>query len=271
MKKFVYPFILTILIFHNIQSQELDSLTLYPNSSLIIETVHANVNYAGQFLDFEYAIENSLHSEQNIYSFLVEISTDFELVKSPNMWRGNFYSARKRVISWGSRDSSFDVKASELLSGFVLRVHALPNFTNYFARGYVEITPVQYGKAPELAQTEGADIFQNSKKGLTLGPWLPDSTLSLDSFTDTLETFRYRSCEELGWATDTAVCGQLEESLSQVKISLLAQDSVAAANALSNFIELVEQEKDASLTSEGYALLYFNADYLRAKLVGKNE
>lgn len=95
--------------------------------------------------------------------------------------------------------------------------------------------------------------------------------MSLDSFTDTLETFRYRSCEELEWATKASVCAQLEDDLTLVKSSLVAQDSIAAVNALSDFIELVEQEKDASLTSEGYALLYCNAEALRARLAGKNE
>ena len=44
------------------------------------------------------------------------------------------------------------------------------------------------------------------------------------------------------------------------------EDSLSAANALAEFIALVEAEKDASLTSEGYALLYFNAEYLADRL-----
>ncbi len=89
--------------------------------------------------------------------------------------------------------------------------------------------------------------------------------------TDTLETFRFRSCEELGWANDTSVCSQLEDDLSEVKAALESEDSLTAANALKRFIDLVEAEKETSLTSEGYALLYFNAEYLRRRLDDANE
>ncbi len=86
------------------------------------------------------------------------------------------------------------------------------------------------------------------------------------ALTDTLETFRFRSCEELDWANDAGVCGELENNLSQVKTALLAEDSLVAANALQRFIDLVEAEKEASLTSEGYALLYFNGQYLKKRI-----
>ena len=86
------------------------------------------------------------------------------------------------------------------------------------------------------------------------------------AFTDTLETFRFRSCEELEWANDAGVCEELEDDLSEVKTALETEDSLAAANALAKFIALVEAEKNASLTSEGYALLYFNAEYLADRL-----
>jgi len=92
---------------------------------------------------------------------------------------------------------------------------------------------------------------------------------SLTSFTDTLEIYRTRSCEELGWANDPAVCSRLEEDLNQVRSNLAAGDSLAAAGALSEFINLVESEKEASLSSEGYALLFFNGQYLWERLQGK--
>jgi len=44
---------------------------------------------------------------------------------------------------------------------------------------------------------------------------------------------------------------------------------VAAAGALQDFINLVQAEKDASLSSEGYALLFFNGQYLWKRLQGK--
>jgi len=62
----------------------------------------------------------------------------------------------------------------------------------------------------------------------------------------------------------------LENQLSEVKAALQNQNSVLAAKVLAEFIELVEQEKETSLTSEGYALLFFNAEYLAERLRGED-
>ena len=128
---------------------------------------------------------------------------------------------------------------------------------------------VQFILDEEPDSVESSSFFDVAKKGTTIFP-REDIIESSLHFTDTLETFRFRSCEELNWATNAKVCGELEDNLSEVKANLQAGDSRSAANALSDFIELIEQEKDESLTSEGYALLYFNAEYLRKRLAGED-
>ena len=128
---------------------------------------------------------------------------------------------------------------------------------------------VQFILDEEPDSVENSSFFDVAKKGTTIFPRV-DVIESSESFTDTLETFRFRSCEELDWATNSGVCGELENELYQIKTALQKKDSVEAIHALSTFIELVEQEKDKSLTSEGYSLLFFNAEYLHSRLVGED-
>lgn len=246
--------------------------TIMPRNNVIpIVKAMVTKNHSENF-HYKYELTNELESPQLLRRFYIISSLLVSNITTPSSeWLG-IYSQNRGYIFWSKVNGVPGLAPGNSLNNYSFESNYPPSIStsiseNTFWASFPYEFEGPFGKLDNIIDS----LSSAGVKKLTLGPWLPDSTLSLDSFTDTLETFRYRSCEELGWATDTAVCGQLEESLSQVKISLLAQDSVAAANALSNFIELVEQEKDASLTSEGYALLYFNADYLRAKLVGKNE
>ncbi len=266
LKSFLLKSIIVLLFGGIAYGQNTDSLIAYPNSDKIEVIINAEINKNEEKFEYNYLLENSVLSEQNIYSFLLEISPNVHSLKSPNLWGGNISNVRKKVVSWGSRDTLADLKPSELLSGFSFISEGLPGIFDYFIRGFVEIEPVAYGQAPPLSMTTGSDIFENSVNGLTISPWIPDPSISLISFTDTLETFRHRSCEELEWVTDAGVCIELEDGLSEVKANLQAGDSLSAANALKRVIDLVEAEKETSLTSEGYALLYFNAQYLGEKL-----
>jgi hypothetical protein len=282
----------------NAQTSDIDSLgTDYP--FLYHVEFEADVYMSGEFYYYNFEVFNNPINEGIIISFDINLRDTLSYMpdttnlrfKHPYM-KNSFERMYRRIKGfvipvgflqspgkWSGAFSKFGdagfggspvIEPGDSLSGFVLQSRGLPKIR--VLKVYPRFEVEKYFQSlddPNLTQTfEEMDSLRNMVNyyGFTLGPWLPDSTLSLNSFTDTLETFRYRSCEELGWATDAAVCGQLEENLSQVKISLLAKDSVAAANALSNFIELVELEKDASLTSEGYALLFFNAEYLAERL-----
>ena len=218
-------------------------------------------------LIFKYSyIENSF---RRMYSRIKGAAVPVGFPTSPGRWSGAFSKFGEAGFS-----GSPVINPGDTLSGFVMQSRGLPSIREIIVYPRFDVSKFfQSLNDPNLTQTfEEMDSLRNMVNyyGYTLGPWLPDSTLSLESFTDTLETFRFRSCEELGWANDTTVCGQLENQLSQVKTALQNQDSVQAANVLAEFIALVEQEKETSLTSEGYALLFFNAEYLAERLRGED-
>ena len=90
--------------------------------------------------------------------------------------------------------------------------------------------------------------------------------MSPQDFTDSLETFRLRSCEELGWITNQGICNSLRVKLRNVRRHLERDKPKQARNVLNAFINQVEAQRGKHITEEGYALLYFNAEYLMDKL-----
>ncbi len=217
-----------------------------------------------------YSVTNTAASIDPLYEIGIRSRLPISNIQKPNNEWDGFYSTRNGEVNWAKIGGAIPgIVRDYTVNGFSFHASQIPSITDSYSRNYVwysfpDEIEGPFGKLEALI--DSVYTLSIGVKQITLGPWLPDSTLSLKSFTDTLETYRYRSCEELGWATDTTVCGQLEQQLTDVKTALQDQDSLGAANVLSEFIQLVEEEKETNLTSEGYALLFFNAQYLAERL-----
>jgi hypothetical protein len=242
-----------------------DSLTIFtqPMRNNFEEKVTGFVSKSDSIFSYEFEIYSGSDSKQKIWFWTFFSDAKILSHTSPEGWKFLNRGVPKRV-AWGSESNSFEIKPNSLLEGFKIISSYTPTIKNYYMEGWV-----QFILDEEPDSVENSSFFDVAKKGTTIFPRV-DVIESSESFTDTLETFRFRSCEELDWATNSGVCGELENELYQIKTALQKKDSVEAIHALSTFIELVEQEKDKSLTSEGYSLLFFNAEYLRKRLAGED-
>jgi len=239
----------------------------------IIPKISASINFIEESDRYEYSYEllNQINSPKPIYLFKISISTFVE-AKSPNKDWVTGYLPRENSISWAKVGGDIPgIISGDSLKFFQLLHENLPKI------GPVQLSNYAWSSFPNEGPTGKAfqivDSLRKNNSSVKLNTIIPNEDIgmisSLTSFTDTLEIYRTRSCEELGWANDPAVCSRLEEDLNQVRSNLAAGDSLAAAGALSEFINLVESEKEASLSSEGYALLFFNGQYLWERLQGK--
>jgi hypothetical protein len=233
----------------------------HPQKGLINEVLTIDINKGLANYTYNYSLSNESGAKQNIWLWLIISDSKISAVQSPENWN-SLSTGEPNRISWASRNSSFRIKPGEKLEGFSFESEFLPKIKKYYMEGWEQIV-LQAGQEPD--SIENPSFFDTAKEGYMVFP--RDSVIeNVLDFTDTLETFRHRSCEELEWATDAGVCVELEEDLSEIRTALVAGDSLSAANALAEFIALVETEKNTSLTSEGYALLYFNAEYLAERL-----
>jgi len=100
----------------------------------------------------------------------------------------------------------------------------------------------------------------------TIGPKTPpDPFIPLD-FIEMLIDYKIQSCD-LGWIENQGVCRSLRATLDNVQRQLEQGRIQSAANNLQAFLNEVEALKDVQLSSEAYALLRFNGEYLLRKLL----
>ncbi len=109
--------------------------------------------------------------------------------------------------------------------------------------------------------------------GKTVGPVLPPTPFVALAFLDTLTSYKHQAFA-LGWIKNRGIVQSLDAKLDNAKRQLQRNNKTAARNILRAFLNEVEalwkgEEHPyggKQITSEAYALLKFNAEYLISKL-----
>lgn len=265
-------------------AQKVNGQITYPDGAK--SDIHSTVSFIDDSLQYTYTILNRESSTQVLSTFIINV--DDSTLSNPPFYTADFYLVTpapnkfyidgivvSNAISGTAASRFLELPPENGLAPgesliFSVSTLGLPSIQLFYSEGFVP--PYNESLVDSLLKLGYTldeifyDINDKSYSTHTVASKIwPDST-SLSTFIDTMEVYRHRSCTELGWANDTKVCEELENDLSEVKTALEMEDSLSATNALAEFIALVETEKDASLTSEGYALMYFNAQYLADRL-----
>jgi hypothetical protein len=110
-----------------------------------------------------------------------------------------------------------------------------------------------------------ADLLNNSFVGFTIGPVkLPTPFVPID-FLDTLSTFTTQS-RSLGWITSQTVADKYLAYFSTAKTQLQQHNTAGARTTLQSVLHDVNVDSSSTLTSEAYALLRYNTEYLLSQL-----
>ncbi|MEX1277268.1 MAG: hypothetical protein WEB62_10335 [Bacteroidota bacterium] len=103
--------------------------------------------------------------------------------------------------------------------------------------------------------------------GMTVGPSAPPMSFSPLAWVDTLISYKHRAFA-LGWIKNQGIVQSLDAKLENAKAQLQRGNKTSARNILQTVINEVEALNDQGnqLTSEAYALLKYNAEFLLSKL-----
>jgi hypothetical protein len=274
-----------VLIFLSKQDimAQIDSLPPYPSAKEVRPTVIASTNKEDAKYIFGYTVANGVDALQHIWTFFVEIKSKSFNSMSPTDWHSSLIRRDSiTAITWGSEDSLADIAAGKSLRGFKIVSTGLPGVVRFFAHGFLEPPEgeIEY-------QSGSNDVLVNSVQGITLGPMDPPVFFVPISFLDTLISYKHQSVT-LGWLKtkrdddcdedeqpDDGVVNNLDKRLEKARKELSKRDSTKARKELEKFVKKVEklrkrseeaEQKNKSdqvvMTSEAYALLKFNAEYL---------
>lgn len=214
-------------------------------------------------LIFKYTVLNKVESLQSIEEFAVKnyFATSESNDQSDHL---KFRNLNKiHLVSWQVKTPLDYNRNGLLLPGekgvYKLLTNGLPKPSDYYVKGN------------NRDLTFSADeILTNSVSGTTLVPAAPPEPFEASAFTDTLLSYTEQACE-LEWISNRGICQSLQAPLQNTKRQLERGNTRAAANSVQAFLNEVEAVRRNHLTSEGYALLWYNWQYLLERLNDENQ
>jgi hypothetical protein len=196
-------------------------------------------------------------SKQDVWTFDVSYKGSVSSLVAPTGWIVLAGGGVARV-SWSGSDTSRFVHPGETLSGLRFGSSALPCIRQYLAAGWV---------APPVLEIEpdsiiGDNIFENSKIGKTVGPNPAPDPFDAAAFLDSLISYTRQSFGQ-GWIADKVTAEKYIGLFSAARSQFDSSDPTSAGGTLTAVFANVSADSAATLlTSEAYALLYFNTKYL---------
>jgi hypothetical protein len=233
----------------------------YLPMNLLTAKVKCKVTPSQNGLNFSYSISNDSTSRQPIWRFAVEKM--FYLVynfDAPYKWQGSYFYDWDNLLKWGIiRDSRFYpynliTPGNFLDSMSFVSDSVLPFITTYYLQG-------KNGESFPDDQF----IFENSFKGVTICGTNPPDPFVPINFIDSLINYNFRSFE-LGWITNQSTANKYDSLFTSAKTQLQQNNNNAARTTLQTVLQEVDIDSTNNLTSEAYALIKYNTEYLLSKL-----
>ena len=224
---------------------------------------------------YSYSLSLLPSSQQYLESFAVDYSANIQQKQKPaNRWDIFDYSKQHR-IDWtnsnidttGLRTDTTDIGPGGSLGGFSYKSFGLPTIVNSYSQGNapgLAFTGEPPSKMEELLALI-LDFPNNTVIQVTLGPEDPPSPFDGINFLDILASYTTRS-RSLGWIKDQPTADKYLAYFSLARDKLVQGDSVGARTSLQQVLRDVDIDSIANLTSEAYALLKYNTEYLVGKL-----
>ncbi len=226
-------------------------------------------------LEYAYTLESSQKSKQRIGVFILKFGEHLRVDgKTPSDWHGGQDYEKgggKLANQWSWFPAGKNSKAlspGNTLDGLILRGKSLPILGDAYVQG-------QSRRLPWPAPFKNRD-FRNRLSRLwvfpanyihltTVVPGNYKDSVQSTTVLDTLISYKHQALA-LKWIDNQGIANSLDQKLENARKKLVSGDSVAARNNLEAFVNEVEAQKDKHLTSEAYALLKFNAQYLIDRL-----
>lgn len=166
------------------------------------------------------------------------------------------------------------IPPGETVSGFELYSRGLPGIRDYYlVPSHIKPKPLRdRSVAPPDADGVYARNYYNfvesiSVKGRTVGPTAPPEKVIPLDYLLYLSDLK-RQAQALGWLTGAGFIDELDRMFREIKERIQTDNSAGAVRELNSFIASVETsyQNGEEITSEGWALLKFNAEYLRDQI-----
>lgn len=260
---------------------------VYEPTTKVKPKVKTTVGFKDGTYTYSYEVFNDTESIQRLYEFGIECKIPISEIITPWTWRDGKYTFVP-VFHWVNTradDVGLEpgIPPGSSTSGFSFKSRGLPSIVTSYFRGlvryYVEGWVNEEGtfcpgfwstslvfpdEPPEWVSEVLRPLRKfpnNSVQGKTVGPVAPLEIFEPLSFLDNLISLKEQAYS-LGWIDNKGILNSLDQKLEAAKKNIQKGKIKTAKNILNAFINEVEAQKGKHLSSEAYALLKFNAQYL---------
>jgi len=178
------------------------------------------------------------------------------------------------------------IQSGQEAHGFVVSSKGIPRIRSFVARPLFDPSDFypsvdQVSNPDSLADEIDRDREAVKFRGLTIGPTAPPANFVATAFLDTLLSYARQSAQ-LGWLgrnrdddcddderPDDGVVRNIENRLQKARRELVRRDSVKARRELEKLVRKVDRLQRRGkrvMTSEAYALLKYNTEYVIERL-----
>jgi hypothetical protein len=259
-----------------IQKDTILSTVLEPTTKIEPE-VRCSVTFdeTSRSFTYFYSVKNEETSRQDLLEFTVGYGKQTAALGADGtMWFGGQQyepGADRLLNSWSwlaAGPGTSPIKPGSSVEGFRLISSAAPGVSvAYFAGKRSIFAEFVGGLSNQILQRtlDELDVFPAGRViRKTVAPIAPEAGLTPTDLLDTLTSYKHQALT-LGWITNQGIANSLDQKLENARKQLDRGNNKAAKNVLQAFVNEVEAQKDKHLTSEAYALLKFNAEYLLSK------
>jgi hypothetical protein len=232
--------------------------TIANNFTAIFNVV---VTRDGEKFTYSYKVKNNQESKQNIKWISVsETNNLVDTVIAPMDWRGGRFS-NYSIVLYNAVEDSVQLLAGSQSAGFIIRCYGLPIISKFYLQAPYEDLDLSSVTVHELMNRMYQNILNNSLTGFTISAGSPPSPFIPLNFLDTLTGYTNQS-RTLGWIKDQATANKYLGYFASAKTSLQQNNIDSARIKLQLVLNDVNVDSTSHLTSEAYALLRYNTEYL---------
>jgi hypothetical protein len=252
-------------------SQDTLIIFTYPSEKEIDVAIEATSMFAEGKYKYSYNVNSSLSSEQVVSDFDVVHLSPVDSIRNPNGWWGSIAPATIVRVSWSGSDTVYMVPPGGTLAGFSFSSVGLPAVGDFYATGWIPLPGFTHEEWPD--SIIGGVFPENSFHGRTLVPRTPPTPFTALTFLDTIKSYITES-RTLGWIGTQATADKYTAFINSAQSHLASsppQRGVAKAKLDSVLTNVYPDSGAGTITSEAYALLRFNTEYVLKKLREEDE
>ncbi len=179
-------------------------------------------------------------------------------------WTGGFSNA----LTAGWTADFATIEPGQSVGGFVMVSKGLPGIRRCIVSPFFNFDRLfSRDRFPTDEDLPNTDSIQNAVKfyGWTVGPFALPMTFDNAVWIDTLTSEAAQS-RSLGWITNQATADKYATYFALTKSQLQANNTASARTTLQAVLQDANVDSTSNLTSEAYALIRYNTEYLLAQL-----